>query len=110
MKGTTINDDDKLGDIVLNEDNLATLAQERIDFGVSDSDPGLLTGDFEGDFDDMEYDDDYYDEYDPWSDPDWEPPCDCWCELCGCHGYCMEEFEGDDYDEDEDYDREDYDD
>ena len=36
-----------------------------------------------------------YDEY----HPDWIAPCECWCEMCGCHGDCM----GDNwYDEEED--------
>jgi len=31
--------------------------------------------------------DDYYD------DPEWEQPCPCWCEACGCHGWCLDEDE-----------------
>jgi hypothetical protein len=68
----------KLGDVVLDEDNLDTMRQETLEW-------------------------EYYQDYDPdpWNDPDWTPPCDCWCELCGCHGYCMDD---EDYDIEEDYD------
>lgn len=27
-----------------------------------------------------------YDDY--WDDPNFDPPCSCWCECCGCHGEC----------------------
>lgn len=56
--------------------------------------------DMEGEYD---YWEDIEDPYDPWNDPDWEPPCDCWCELCGCHGYCMD-LEDDEYDTSEELD------
>ena len=49
-------------------------------------------------FDDTQPEEEYYD---AWDDPDWEPPCRCWCELCGCHGWCDEDDEDE---EDEDYD------
>jgi hypothetical protein len=35
----------------------------------------------------LEEDDDA-DDYDPYDDP----PCECWCEMCGCHGWCMEDI------------------
>ena len=39
------------------------------------------------------------DYYDPWDDPDWLPPCDCWCDTCGCHGWCIDD--NDEMDDDE---------
>lgn len=41
----------------------------------------------------------YEEYYDPYNDPDWEPPCRCWCEICGCHGYCYEDDEDEDDEE-----------
>ena len=39
--------------------------------------------------------DELEDEYDYYN---WEPSCACWCEICGCHGDCMDD---DEYDYDE---------
>lgn len=33
--------------------------------------------------------------------PDYDPPCGCWCETCGCHGVCDESVENYDREEDD---------
>lgn len=47
-----------------------------------------------------EGEEDFDDVYDPYNDPDWEPPCPCWCELCGCHGDCYD-WDDEKYDDEE---------
>jgi hypothetical protein len=24
---------------------------------------------------------------------EYEDPCPCWCDMCGCHGYCEEDLD-----------------
>lgn len=46
---------------------------------------------------------DYIDptEYIDYDDDEWEAPCDCWCEICGCHGVCTDDEDWNDYEEED---------